>query len=60
MIEREGLSQRLPWQHLSTIFVTVFSAAHVLRIHNGYSWFYTVQVTLTAVEFVWVQAQTAV
>ena len=38
----------------------VFSAAHVPSIHNGYSWFYAVQVTLTTVELVWAWAQTAV
>ena len=53
-------SQRLPWQHLLTIFITVFSTAHVPSIHNGYSWFYAVQVTLTAVELVRLWAQTAV
>ena len=53
-------NQKLPWQHLLTIITTVFSAAHVPRIHNGYSWFYAVQVTLTTVEFVCVWAQTAV
>ena len=52
VIESDNSSGRLPWQHLSTIFITMFSTAHVPSIHNGYSWFYAVQVTLTTMEFV--------
>ena len=59
VIESGNLSQRQPWQHLSTIFVTVSSAAYVPSTHNGYSWFYAVQVTSTTMEFVraWTQLQ---
>ena len=45
---------------MAALICTVFSAAHFPSTHNGYSWFYAVQVTWTAVECVWVQAQTAV
>ena len=42
-MESGNPSQRLPWQHLSIILITVFAVAHVPSIHNGYSWFYAVQ-----------------
>ena len=33
----------LNYQSYNIIHYTVFSAAHVPSIHNGYSWFYVVQ-----------------
>ena len=58
-IENDNRSWWLPWQHLSIIFITVLTTAHVPSTLNGYSWFYAVQVSLTAVELVWVWVQTA-
>ena len=38
-IENDNRSWWLPWQHLSIIFITVLTTAHVPSTLNGYSWF---------------------